>query len=471
MSLNKMTKLVATIGPSTANEFTIKEMIKIGVNVFRLNFSHDSHESHKQIINIIRRVASKMGATVSILQDLQGPKIRVGKLPNDQVELKKGTEITLTISEPKEGEIPVQYKGLINDVNIDDIILLDDGNLELKVTHKDNQIIKARVIVGGFLKSNKGINLPTATISAPAITSKDIEDLKFGLENGVDFVALSFVRSKKDIIELRDLLGDEHKDVKIVAKIERHEALTEIEAIIIETDIIMVARGDLGVELGPDKVPIIQKKIIQKCRQLNKPVIVATQMLESMIKNPRPTRAEASDVANAILDGADAVMLSGETSVGEYPLESIKYIVEIAKDVERWVRDSDIVIGKSAQKNAETTTEAIASSIVRLAKITDSKLMLIATSTGKTTTVASSKRPFVPIISITHDLKVRQYMTILWGVDPYIADFDSVAEMVDKGVELGVSFGYVKKGDKIIVSSGKFPKVPGGTNIIEIKTV
>jgi pyruvate kinase len=471
MGLQKMTKLVATVGPATNEYEMISEMILEGVNVFRLNFSHDTHEAHASRIKLIRKAAKNLDVVVSILQDLQGPKIRVGIIPDDAMLLKKGSKITLTASDPKEGQIPLQYKGLVRDANPGDIVLLDDGNLELKVLSNTNDSIEARVVIGGILKSNKGINLPTSSISAPAITDKDKKDLKFGLSQKVDFVALSFVKSADDIKELKKLIAKSDCRPRVVAKVERHEAVKNLEGIIAESDVVMVARGDLGVELGVDKVPIIQKRIIKECFRQSKPVIVATQMLESMIKSPRPTRAEASDVANAILDGADAVMLSAETAAGDYPLEAVRTITEIATDVEKWVRENEIVIGRSAFGEPENLLEAISNTVVRLAKQSSAKLILTATSTGKTARFISNKRPFVPIVATTHENQARRYMTILWGVDPYKVEFNTVAEMVDSGINLAKSKNYVKKGDLIIIASGKFPGVPGGTNIVEVKTV
>ncbi|HBG82139.1 TPA: pyruvate kinase [candidate division CPR2 bacterium] len=471
MSLQKKTKLIATIGPATDDLEMVTEMIREGVNVFRLNFSHGTYESHARLAGLIREAAEKLDVNVAILQDLQGPKIRVGLIPDDNMNLKKGSKVTLTAVEPENGEIPLQYKDLVKDANPGDLILLDDANLELKVLSKTDDKILARVIVGGILKSNKGINLPTSTISAQSITQKDRKDLEFGLKLNVDFVALSFVKSAEDIEELRALIKKHGGTAKIVAKLERHEAVKNMEEIVAATDVVMVARGDLGVELKTEKVPVIQKKMIKECLRQNKPVIVATQMLESMIKNPRPTRAEATDVANAILDGADAVMLSAETATGEYPLEAIRTITEIAKDVEDWVTRNEIVIGRSTLREPEQVIDAIANTVVRLAKNTGAKLIMTATSTGKTSTVISNRRPFVPVLATTHNDKAKRYMAILWGVDAYKVDFDTVAEMLDSGMELAKSTNYVKSGDRIIVASGKFPGVPGGTNIVEVKTV
>lgn len=471
MKLLKMTKLVATIGPASDDEKMIERLIIEGVNVFRLNFSHDTHERHLQIIQKIRKISNKLEMPVSILQDLQGPKIRVGIMPEEGLVLKIGEVVVVTALDPACGEIPLQYKGLIKDVKIGDPILLDDGLIELKAISKGNEKLMAKVIVGGVLKSNKGINLPTASISIPAITDKDKKDLAFGIKNEVDFVALSFVKNAADIKRVRNIIVGQNSNAKIVAKVERHEAVENIESIVDAADVVMVARGDLGVEMGMQKVPITQKKIIRECLKRNKPVIVATQMLESMIKSPRPTRAEASDVANAILDGADAVMLSGESAIGKYPLEAVRTITGIALNVEKWIRESGIVIGRNSQGQVNSVVEAISNTVVRLAFQTDSKLILVPTSSGKTATVISNRRPFVPVLATSHDYNTRQYMTILWGVHTAMADFKTVAQMVDSGIKIAKENKYVKKGDLVIVASGKFPGVPGGTNIVEVMTV
>ena len=339
-----LTKIICTIGPSSGNPATVKRLMEAGMDVARLNFSHGTHENHLANINMIRQAAKELGCHTAILADLQGPKIRVSKLPDSKpITLIDGAEVTMTTRENCFGPdiIPTIYKNLPRDVKAGSTILLDDGLLELKVIEvKSETDILCRVAKGGLLKEKKGINLPDASVSAPPVTEKDFEDLEFALNNGVDYVALSFVRHASDIENVKRFIHKKSMNTPVVAKIERPEAVINIDSIIKAADAIMVARGDMGVELAPEKVPRIQKSIIHKCNLEGKPVIVATQMLESMISNPRPTRAEASDIANAILDGTDAIMLSGETASGSYPVESVKMMSAIAREVEQIGRAS-----------------------------------------------------------------------------------------------------------------------------------
>ncbi|MEO1256913.1 MAG: pyruvate kinase, partial [Bacteroidota bacterium] len=324
-STTKRTKIVATIGPASNNKETITKLIEAGANVLRLNFSHGTHEDHEKVIGIIREITKEKGYHVGILQDLQGPKIRVGLMQDGGVEIKDGQELTIT-TEDIEGDserISTVYKEIVNDVKPGDIILIDDGNIELETVSTDSNSVITKVKHGGILKSRKGINLPDTNVSAPCLTEKDLEDLKFGLAQDVDWIALSFVRRADDIREIKSIISDAGSDAKVVAKIEKPEALKEIDEIIDETDAIMVARGDLGVEIPMYEVPIWQKKMVEKCNMSAKPVIIATQMMESMIENPRPTRAETNDVANAVMDGADALMLSAESAAGKFPVETV----------------------------------------------------------------------------------------------------------------------------------------------------
>ncbi|MEY3563955.1 MAG: hypothetical protein RJA23_125, partial [Bacteroidota bacterium] len=327
----KKTKILATIGPASNSYEMIKSLAFAGANVFRLNFSHGTHEVHQEVLETIRKVNQELNCHLGILQDLQGPKIRVGEVENNGVEIIPGDKITIT-SDPVIGTaslVSTVYKNLPQDVQEGEHILIDDGNLELIVNNTDGKNVNCTVLHGGILKSRKGINLPNTKVSAPSLTEKDLEDLEFGLANDVDWIALSFVRSAEDITDLRERIKKAGKDCKIVAKIEKPEALENIDAIIEATDAIMVARGDLGVEVPMEIVPLWQKKMVEKCKQACKPVIIATQMMESMIQNPRPTRAETNDVANAVLDGADAVMLSAETASGKYPIIAVKAMTSI----------------------------------------------------------------------------------------------------------------------------------------------
>ena len=329
------TKIVATVGPVSSSPDMIQKLMRAGVDIFRLNFSHGENSQKLELINVIRAVSDKLGRQVGILGDLQGPKIRTGKMAGEGMLLTKGQEVVITTDDVlgSDGVIPTIYKSLPYDVRQGSRILLDDGLLELKVITADGERVRCRVVAGGLLKNNKGINLPGVNVSAPCLTNKDLIDLDFALEAGVDFVALSFVRTAEDILEIKRIISDKGKDTPVVAKIEKPEALRNFKKILEATDAVMVARGDLGVEIAPEKVPIFQKMIIQACNKAGKPVITATQMLDSMIRSPRPTRAETSDVANAIIDGTDAIMLSAETASGDFPVESVETMVRIAIDV------------------------------------------------------------------------------------------------------------------------------------------
>lgn len=462
----KKTKIIATLGPSSDAPEELKKLIEAGVNVFRLNFSHGDHVSHLTRIHNIKKVAKDLGVYVGILADLQGPKIRVGTV--DQ-ELVAGEDVILACDEAQEGEIPVQYEGLYKDVQPGDPILINDGNFELKVKNIQDKKILARVVFGGHLTSNKGINLPTASVSAKVITEKDSEDARFALKNGADFLALSFVKCADDIKDLRKIVeASENKKVKIVAKIERHEAVKNLDEIINETDMIMVARGDLGVELSPQKVPIIQKKLIKKCLSTGKPVIVATQMLESMLKNPRATRAETSDIANAILDGADATMLSGETSVGDYPKEAVRVMNRIAIDTESWMMTDNFYIGKSLRRDLRSVSEAVAHAANEVSRETSSKFIIAATTSGKNAKAIAKYRPHARILAVTHDEETARQLAISWGVESIVMSYRNNRELVDKVNNLLLESKMAKIGDTITVVSGFTKGEIGGTNMIRV---
>jgi len=468
----KRTKIIATIGPATENPTIIANLIRAGVNVFRQNFSHDIPEMHTKRIRNIKKQAKALNMPVAILADLQGPKIRVGDLSEQGMDLKRNQKVILTIKNPEKGEIPIQYKSLPRDVSFGDILLLDDGKIELKVFDKNDFSIKAKVIVGGILKSFKGINLPTASISAPALTAKDKKDLELILKEGVDFIALSFVRSADDIIQLRKII-EQNKGSKpsIVAKIERHEAVENLNEIIKASDAIMVARGDLGIELMLEKVPVIQKEIIKKTLGIGKPVIVATQMLESMMDNPRPTRAEVSDIANAVIDGADAIMLSGETSVGKYPLGCIKVMKRVSLDIEHWSRESGLMLGEATYHRRESVVEILSKNAVRLAEKIKARLIITATATGNTARQISKYRLSAPIMAVTHSEEVQKKLQLSWGILPFVINFNKISELISKSMKRAQSIGIVKKGDLVVITSGVLRGVPGGTNLIEVVMV
>lgn len=422
--ISKRTKIVATIGPSSADKTTLTEMITAGVNVCRLNFSHGSHEDHIKVIRLIQEINNELGTHVSTLADLQGPKIRVGEVENNGVDLVNGKIVELT-TEPIIGtaeRIGVQYEQLPADVRPGENILLDDGKLMLEVLETDfTTTVKAKVIHGGILSSKKGINLPNTKVSMPSLTPKDRADLEFALEHEVDWVGLSFVRSARDIIELKHLISAKHNSARVIAKIEKPEAVEEMEDIIRATDAVMVARGDLGVEIPMEKVPMIQKQIISTCQRHAKPVIVATQMMESMITNISPTRAEVNDVANAVLDGADAVMLSGETSVGKYPVQVIQAMTKIVQQVE----ETDLIYHyeELPEKNQDRfITDSICFNACRLAQRVDAQAIVTMTFSGYTAYKISSQRPKSEILVFTANKKILSQLNLVWGVKGYYYD-------------------------------------------------
>lgn len=467
----KKTKIIVTLGPATDEPEKIKKLIDAGANVFRLNFSHGTKTEHTRRIKTLRAIEKEIKKPIAILQDLQGPKIRVGLIPGGSMDLQKDEEVILTTVKPLEKEIPVEYKNIVREVKLGDRILLDDGLLELKLISKSKNKIKCKVITGGTLYSNKGINLPDTEVMVSTLTEKDKKDLMVGLRYGVDFIALSFVKSGGDIDNLRRLIERSGKKIKIIAKIERHEAIVNIDDIIQKADGIIVARGDLGIETSLEGVPFIQKDIIEKCVAVGKPVIVATQMLDSMIRNPRSTRAETSDVANAILDGADAVMLSGETTVGKYPVNAVKAMRKIALTAERWVINRDIFIGRDIPKTIETIAEAIGKSACALVKDLGIKVIINATASGETARAVAKYRPHAPIISITHTLKTARELELTWGVTSCVIDCKTIKDMTEKAIRIVKDLKLVKQGDKIIIISGQKVGIVGGTNMIKVEKV
>ncbi len=472
---NRRTKIVCTIGPSTNTEEKIEQLLLTGMNVARINFSHGSHEDHAKVIEYIRKAARKHKYSIPILQDLQGPKIRVGQMKDGGQNLETGSRITIT-PEKVEGTsklIPIDYDDLPNDAKIGDTILLDDGLLEFRITDKDGDDLKAEVIVGGKLKSRKGVNLPNVDISIPALTEKDLKDLKFGLEMDVDIIALSFVRTGKEVRELISKVRAFGSNAMVVSKIEKPEALDNIDEIIEESDGIMVARGDLGIEIANERVPLVQKEIIDKCRIAGKPVITATQMLDSMINNPRPTRAESSDVANAVLDGTDAVMLSGETAAGDYPFEAVKVMDSICRSVEE--KDEGMYNSLQYVKpewKDKQVVESLAYSCVTIAENVEASVISTITHSGSTARRIAKFRPKVPIVAFTESQKVRRQLNLVWGVTSVRLKelFDT-----DKSVKLMEDYmkdqEIVKEGDRVIVATGIPLSLRGRTNMIKVSTI
>lgn len=445
------------------------------MGVARLNFSHGTHEDHKKVIDSIRYISKSLDYSVPILMDLQGPKIRVGQMDGGGQQLEKGSTVTITPEDVTGNSnlIPIDYENLVEDAEVGNTILMDDGLLELKIKAKDTNNLTAEVVVGGLLKSRKGVNLPNVKISIPALTKKDIADLEFGLEQGVDYVALSFVRSAREVQDLISKIRAKGSNAGVVSKIEKPEAVDEIEEIIEESDGIMVARGDLGIEIASERVPLIQKKIIRLCRNMGKPVITATQMLESMVHNPRATRAESSDVANAVLDGTDAVMLSAETAAGKYPIEAVKVMDKICRSVEN--QDAELYNSLTFQKpewKEKQVIESLSYSCVRMAEYVDAKVIATITHSGTTARRIAKFRPQVPIIAFTESIDVLRQLNLVWGVSPVrisqIFDTDKSVQVMEDYLK---KVGLVKKNDRVIIATGMPIAKRGRTNMIKVSTI
>ena len=461
------TKIIATIGPSSNDEKTLLKMIKNGMSVARLNFSHGKYEDHRDVIKKIRKLSENEDIPVAILQDLCGPKIRLSDIPEPK-SIKKNDIIKISVYKEEKADLYTDFKELVKIVKKENTILIDDGYIELKVIDIDKKSVTCKVVVPGIVKSRKGINLPDISFSIPVFTEKDKADLEFGLEHDVDMVAMSFVDSPSNIIPIKKIMSKFSKDIPVIAKIERKKALENINKIIDKFDGIMIARGDLGVEVPPEKVPLIQKELINLANSKNKLVITATQMLESMIANPRPTRAEASDVSNAIIDGTDCVMLSAETAIGEYPVKSVNMMRRIALFTEK----SDLY--KSLpQINREKIdhTEAIAKSACKIASELDAKFILVFSYSGKTALILSKYRPQCPIFAFTPQKDVVLKMASYWGVFPIYIEFTPhTDEMILKGEELLKIKKFAKKGDLIVTSAGVTP-MKGATNMLRISKI
>lgn len=466
----RRTKIVCTIGPACASEECVEKLIKAGMNVARLNFSHGTHEEHAERIKLVRRLSDKLRQPIGILQDLSGPKIRARGIASGSVTLCPGQTYVFTTRDVPgdECEVTLPFPELVEQVKRGSTIFVDDARLQFKVIDKTYTDIIAKVVIGGELKSNKGVSVPGARISAASATEKDLIDLEFGLRQGVDWVALSFCRSPEDRKPLDAVMEKVKIRRPVIAKIERPEAVKAIDEMIEAFDGIMVARGDLGIELPIYEVPIIQKTIIQKCNAAGKPVITATQMLDSMMNNPRPTRAEASDVANAILDGTDATMLSGETAAGQYPVESVKMMSRIAVQTERSIRYAEELRHRTAAKTS-SVTEAIGQATCELAADLAVAAVVTCTATGTTARLVSKYRPPAPIIAAVSRPDTVAQLTLTWGVLPVPAhETDSTDEMVEMAVTAAKETGLVKQGDTVVVTAGVPVGVPGNTSLIRV---
>jgi pyruvate kinase len=470
----RKTKIVCTIGPSSESLDNIKKLIVAGMNVARLNFSHGDFEEHGNRIRTIRQACQELNKTVAILLDTKGPEIRLGKLKEEPIDLVQGEYITLTTEEilGDINRIPITYKELPSDVHIGSTILIDDGLIGMTVVDIQGTEIKCQIVNSGQIKSKKGVNVPGVAISMPGITEKDIGDIKFGIEMGVDFIAASFVRRASDVLEIRELLErHDARHVHIISKIENQQGVDNLDEILEASDGLMVARGDLGVEIPAEEVPLVQKQMIEKCNRAGKPVITATQMLDSMQRNPRPTRAEASDVANAIFDGTDAIMLSGETAAGKYPVDSVLTMSRIAVRAESALQYREIFT-KQAKAQQTSVTEAISQAVANSALDLEAKAIVTSTESGYTARMISKYKPKSQIIAVTPVEQVLRRLQLVWGVIPVKGvSATTTDEMFEIAVKGALETGLVRLGDTIIITAGVPVGRSGTTNLIKIHNV
>lgn len=469
----RRTKIVATVGPATSSPEMLKAIIEAGATTLRLNFSHGTHADHQRSIRLIRQTAFELNRPVAILQDLQGPKIRLGQFENGFIMLSKGDRFTLT-NRPVVGtqEIScVTYDYLAEEVPVGSKILLDDGRVEMVVEeiNRDKGDLHCRVTVAGKLSNNKGVNFPGVYLSIKAMTDKDREDLMFGLDQGVDWVALSFVRNPQDIIEIKELITSTGKNVPVVAKIEKHEAIEQMEAVLSLCDGVMVARGDLGVELPAEDVPVLQKRLIATANRLGIPIITATQMLDSMVSNPRPTRAEVSDVANAILDGTDAVMLSNETAVGSYPVEAVATMARIAERIEQEEAENS---SRLTRDDKRSIPNAISQAVGQIAENLGAAAIMTLTQTGATARNVSKYRPKTPILAITPHVNVARQLQMVWGVRPLLVlDLPSTGQTFQAAINVAQEKNLLTEGDLVVMTAGTLQGVSGSTDLIKVEVV
>ncbi len=470
----KKTKIVCTIGPASESEEVLSELIQKGLDVCRLNFSHGSHEEHQARIDRIKKVRENLQEATAILLDTKGPEIRTGKFDKPEIQLVEGQAFVIKMNEVigNENFCSVSYEGLAKDVAVGDRILIDDGLVELIVTQVNGDEIITRVENAGIIKNNKGVNVPNVKINLPAITEKDRSDILFGIKNDIDFIAASFVRKASDVMAIREILEEyDANHIQIISKIENQEGVDNIDEILQVSDGIMVARGDLGVEIPTEEIPIVQKRLIKKANLLTKPVITATQMLDSMMRNPRPTRAEVTDVANAIYDGTDAIMLSGETAAGKYPVEALETMARIAKRTEGTL-DYEMILQSRQQQRAVTITNAISHASCTLAKDVEADAIITSTSSGYTARAVSTYRPKAPIIASVNRETVRRQLSLIWGVETVLGKHvQSTDEMFDQSVSLALQKGFVKSGDKVVITAGVPIGKVGTTNLIKVHVV
>ena len=459
-------KIVATLGPASRSENVIRSLIESGMDVARINFSHGTHEEHAETIAAIRRIAADLNRPVAILGDLQGPRIRIGEL-SAPVKIEPGSDVTFAPEGAvRAGDVPITYGELAHDIRIGGRVLVDDGNIELTVVQIDGRRVVLRAVFGGTISSHKGINLPGAEVSAPSLTDKDRADIAFGVENDVDYFALSFVRRAEDVMALKALLP---KGILVIAKVEKDSALKNIDAVVRASDAVMVARGDLGVELPYEAVPLVQKRLIALCNQLGRPVITATQMLESMITHPRPTRAEASDVANAVLDGTDAVMLSAETAAGAYPTHAVRAMRRIVTEIENFPRPAHAAVGSSDDPSTEETIAAASETASRLLR---APAIVVFTKSGFSARIVAARRPIVPILAMTDQPRTFRQLSLVWGVTPQLVSHcDTYEQMLAMARDVVRANGLAKPGDRVLVTAGVPFDVIGTTNTLKVEVV
>jgi len=469
----RKTKIVCTIGPANEEVEMLKQFIKSGMNVARFNFSHGDYQEHSKRLNNIKKAVEETGKIIAILLDTKGPEIRIGVVADSEVELVTGENIILTTEEMigNKFKISVTYENLAEEISVGAKILIDDGIIGLEVIDIKGNEIFCKILNGGLLKSKKGVNVPGMKINLPGITEQDKKDILFGIENDFDFIAASFVRKAKDVLEIREILEKNKSDIQIIAKIENQEGVNNIDEILQVSDGIMIARGDLGVEIPAEEVPLVQKMIITKCNEAGKPVITATQMLDSMQRNPRPTRAEASDVANAIFDGTDAIMLSGETAIGKYPLESVLTMARIALRTEQSLNYLEMFNKRSSMEQT-TITDAISQAVVNTAIDLRVNAILTPTESGQTARIVSKYRPRALIIALTPHKKVLKKLSLVWGVLPVIGkQVSNTDEMITSTVADAISAGCISLGDLVVITAGVPVGKSGTTNLMKVHLV
>ena len=466
----RRTKIVATLGPASSSPEVVRQLIQAGMDVARLNFSHGSHDDHARQIATLRALSRELDTPVTILQDLQGPKIRVGQVPDGAMTLIANGTVSLvpeTEFTGKADTVPIDYAHLAESAKPGMPVLLDDGLLELEVTDVIGHVVRCRVVEGGVLKSRKGVNFPNLALRLPSLTEKDIRDVEFGVAHGVDWISLSFVRSAADVRMLRELLASKGVAKPIVAKIEKPQAVDNLDEILQEVNGVMVARGDLGVEVRPEKVPMLQKQIIEKCNRLGLPVITATQMLESMIRDPRPTRAEASDVANAIIDGTDAVMLSGESAVGVHPVRAVEMMVRIAREVEAGI------VFKAYAATDPSDAHALSEGAIAVARSLNVRAIVVMTTTGYTARHVAAERSKIPLFALTTDARVYHALNLHWGIKPLLVtetagSFEGLVTLVESTLR---DRSLVASGDRVVVVGGVPPGQARGSNFVKLNIV